>query len=436
MAAAAAAVGDLREVELNAGNDEIGEVARTFSELADSTRGLADALVRVSRGDVADIQPRSEHDGLSQAVMRLETTIDDLVSDVTTLASDARQGELDRRIDVTKFSGRYAGLATSLNEMAAACTGPLRGAATCLQGLAHRDLTLRMDGEFKGEFGRMQASLNEATEYLDGSFGQVSAAAAQVLTASEEIRAGSELLATQASQQAGSLQEIATSLDAVEGNTKSNSHEAAQAREFAAAAQAAARNGSVRMSELSEAMQRIKRAADETASIVSTIDEIAFQTNLLALNAAVEAARAGDVGKGFAVVAEEVRGLAQRSADAARTTASRINEAVVSVNLGVTMNAEALEMLSEIVERASQCAESVETIAKRSAEQHQSVRRVSHEMSELNGVTNQMAGYSEESAAAASELSSQSRSLHQLVADFQISGTKLDAQTESSWEAA
>src|SRR5690606_8490276 len=109
--------------------------------------------------------------------------------------------------------------------------------------------------------------------------------------------------------------------------------------------------GVERMERLAGAIGKIKGSADETAKIVKTIDEIAFQTNLLALNAAVEAARAGEAGKGFAVVAEEVRNLAQRSAEAAKTTSALIEGSVASVGEGVELSEAVVGALSDISER-------------------------------------------------------------------------------------
>ena len=105
---------------------------------------------------------------------------------------------------------------------------------------------------------------------------------------------------------------------------------------------------------MSTAIEKIKDGADQTARIIKTIDEIAFQTNLLALNAAVEAARAGEAGKGFAVVAEEVRSLAQRSAEAARSTAELISESQENAANGVVVSTEVSEVLSRIIEGLAQ----------------------------------------------------------------------------------
>ena len=154
-------------------------------------------------------------------------------------------------------------------------------------------------------------ALTRTISQLNQTSHQVSQSAGQVSQASQAMAAG-------AGQQASSLEEISASLEEMSSMIGQNAEHAGEANAKADAARDAAMEGRAAMNRMGEAIGAIKASADQTAKIVKTIDEIAFQTNLLALNAAVEAARAGDAGKGFAVVAEEVRSLAQRSAEAAK----------------------------------------------------------------------------------------------------------------------
>jgi uncharacterized phage infection (PIP) family protein YhgE len=174
---------------------------------------------------------------------------------------------------------------------------------------------------------------------------------------------------------------------------------------------------------MSESINKIKESSDQTAKIVKTIDEIAMQTNLLALNAAVEAARAGEAGRGFAVVAEEVRNLAQRSAEAAKNTANMIEESVKNAEDGVKIAGEVAQSFESIATGNAKVNDLIAEIAAASGEQSQGIDQVNTAVAEMDKVTQQNAANSEESASAAEELSSQAEELQSMVAQFTLTNT-------------
>jgi methyl-accepting chemotaxis protein len=170
---------------------------------------------------------------------------------------------------------------------------------------------------------------------------------------------------------------------------------------------------------MSTAIEDIKKSSDETAKIIKTIDEIAFQTNLLALNAAVEAARAGEAGKGFAVVAEEVRNLAQRSAEAARNTAEMIEGSVKNADNGVAISGEVATLLDEISGNNSKVNDLVGEISAASNEQAQGIDQINTAVGQMDQVTQSNAANAEESASASEELSAQAEQLSGMVDQLQ-----------------
>jgi len=165
-------------------------------------------------------------------------------------------------------------------------------------------------------------------------------------------------------------------------------------------------------------MEDISKASDETSKIIKTIDEIAFQTNLLALNAAVEAARAGEAGAGFAVVANEVRNLAMRAAEAAKSTSGLIEGTVKKVREGSELVERTNTAFAEVSKSAARVAGLVSEIAAASGEQAQGIGQINKAVSEMERVTQQSAANAEESAAAGEELTAQAGQLKRYVADL------------------
>ncbi|MGC3960371.1 MAG: methyl-accepting chemotaxis protein [Verrucomicrobiota bacterium] len=269
---------------------------------------------------------------------------------------------------------------------------------------------------------RINRQLGEAAQTLSSS-------ADQVTSASTELSSTSQTLAAGASEQAASLEETSASLEEISSMIKRNAENADNAKSLAAQTRQAADHGAVNMTEMTNAMGGIKTSSDNIARIIKTIDEIAFQTNLLALNAAVEAARAGEAGAGFAVVADEVRSLAQRSAVAAKETATKIADAIQQSEQGVAISAKVAASLQEIVAKARQVDDLVAEIAAASNEQKQGISQISMAMSQMDSVTQSNAASAEESASASEELTAQAQMLQSIVTDLQrlVAGTQSPA---------
>jgi len=239
-------------------------------------------------------------------------------------------------------------------------------------------------------------------------------------SAATQVSSASQTLAEGASEQAASLEETSASLEEIASMTRKNAESSGECDTLMAQAQETLGQTLRATEEMTQAISQIKASSDETAKIIKNIDEIAFQTNILALNAAVEAARAGEAGAGFAVVAEEVRSLAQRCAEAARETATKLEQSNARAAAGVEVADRVAQSVQRTTTSAGQVATLVAEIAAASREQAQGIAQVNGAVSQMDKVTQSNAATAEESASAAEELNAQTENLKRTVSSLQM----------------
>jgi methyl-accepting chemotaxis protein len=238
--------------------------------------------------------------------------------------------------------------------------------------------------------------------------------------AAADINSGIDRLSMRTSEQAGSLEETASSMEEMTVTVKRNADNARHANQLATAARDQAERGGVVATRAVAAMAEINNSSKRIADIIGVIDEIAFQTNLLALNAAVEAARAGEQGRGFAVVASEVRNLAQRSATAAREIKDLIKDSVSKVQDGSRLVDESGKHLNDIVAAAKKVADIIGEISSASQQQADGLDQVNSAISQMDEVTQQNAAMAEETSSVAASMKDQAKSLTNLIAVFKV----------------
>jgi methyl-accepting chemotaxis protein len=281
-------------------------------------------------------------------------------------------------------------------------------------------LGVRADSRTQDEIGDLLRSQGHMVEQLRNSLQTVRGATAHIHHAALEIASGNADLSRRTEQAAGSLQQTTSAMEEFAANVRQTAASAQTASDLANSASGVARRGGVAVSQVVATMDGISVAARRIGTIIATIDGIAFQTNLLALNAAVEAARAGEQGRGFAVVAGEVRGLAQRSAAAAREIKSLVDASLERVQAGNSLAGHAGRTMDEIVGSVQRVNDIISEISAAASEQSIGIQRVTSACVELDGVTQQNAALVEQSAAAAESLKEEAARLSTVVGAFQL----------------
>lgn len=401
----------------------VSGVNDTIVNIVNPLMVTADYVDKVSKGVIPPVisdNYRGQYNIIKNNLNSVVKMMNDLLREVDLLVKSAVGGQLTARADAHLFVGGWKQLVAGVNQTLDAVLQPINEAADVLEKVAARDLQVRVMGNYQGDHAKIKMALNTAVDNLDKALFQVTEGASQVASASEQISAGSQALAQGANEQASSLEEISSSLEEISSMTKQNADNASQAKNLSTEADSNAKMGTDAMNRMSDAIGRIKESSDQTAKIVKTIDEIAMQTNLLALNAAVEAARAGEAGRGFAVVAEEVRNLAQRSAQAAKNTADMIGESVRNADDGVKIAQDVSRSFDVITLSAKKVNELIAEIAAASKEQSQGIEQVTTAVAQMDKVTQQNAANSEEAASSSEELSGQAQELQSMVAQFTL----------------
>ena len=284
--------------------------------------------------------------------------------------------------------------------------------------LAEKDLEYRIEAEFPPAYEALRHNFNSTVQSLAKALGSVRQGAASLSNAIGEIRAASDDLAQRNEEQAASLDATSTAMGEVTLSVRETAESAALVKASIAEAQNEATEGGQVVARAVEAMAAIEKSAQEISQIINLIDGIAFQTNLLALNAGVEAARAGDAGRGFAVVANEVRALAQRSADAARDIKELIQTSSQQVGHGVTLVGATGQKLGQIVARVDEMTTQITEIASGAERQAAKLNEVNAAMGEMDRVTQQNAAMVEETTAATRSLADEASQLAAMVCDF------------------
>ncbi|WP_064709753.1 methyl-accepting chemotaxis protein [Rhizobium bangladeshense] len=292
-----------------------------------------------------------------------------------------------------------------------------------LRRLAAGDLASHIGEPFVAHLDALRQDFNHSVEKLNETMQAVGGNARAIGAGANEIRSSADELSRRTEQQSASVEETAAALEEITTTVRDAAKRAAEASQLVTRTRLGAEKSGEIVRKAVSAMQEIEKSSGEISNIIGVIDDIAFQTNLLALNAGVEAARAGEAGKGFAVVAQEVRELAQRSANAAREIKSLITNSGSHVQTGVTLVGETGKALDVIVTEVQEINQHVHAIAEASREQSVGLQEINTAVNTMDQGTQQNTAMVEQSTAASHKLATEAAALNTLLGQFRLTGT-------------
>ncbi|MDR3463326.1 MAG: methyl-accepting chemotaxis protein [Beijerinckiaceae bacterium] len=291
-----------------------------------------------------------------------------------------------------------------------------------LDRLARGDLNCGLSDTFPSEYGKLWADFNATADSLRTALSSIARSTQAIAIGTDEIALASQDLSRRNEQQAVSLDQTATELRLITKNVEKMAAGASEASHAVTATRHAVETSGSIVFHATEAMRNIKDSSHRIGQIVAMIDDIAFRTNLLSLNAEIEAASAGEAGRGFAVVASEVRGLAQRSKEAADEIKALISSSTEQVESGVDLVGKTGAALKEVIGQASIIDTLVLDISKYAQAQAASLAEINRVMSQIDKTTQQNTAMAEEATAASNSLASEAANLAGLVGRFRLGG--------------
>ncbi len=399
-------------------------VNNTVGNLKQMEKEINFVIDRVEQGQISDLEVWYEQfEGNWKSIVQsinvvVESFRTPLLS-ASGIFKSLAEGDLSARLE-GEYVGEFKDFQTYIEQGNNTIQSYIQEVDFVLNQLAENKYNVTIEREYIGDFTVMKTSLVAIIEQLNYVLGEIKDSS-QVITRSAKVSAETSVsLAEASTRQNQAITQLLQEMEGVIQKTKDNASSANNAKNLSTKTLDNAKNGNVEMAEMLVTINEISIASKSIENIISIIEDIAFQTNLLALNAAVEAARAGEHGKGFAVVAEEVRSLAGRSQKAALETKELINKSIEKVSEGTEKADTTSNALNEILRDITEVANIIENIASSSKEQTVQIESFGKSINSISDVANQNTSTSEESAAIAQEISAQTETLRNIVAEFEL----------------
>jgi len=403
----------------------VNEKAKALTLNLKNVNGEIKAMINAAavKGDLSFHINEAEYQGGWREIMtglnQVAKAVNAPIVEIRDVMDELSQGKFKKRVSGA-YAGDFQAIQQAVNNTMNTMNSYVSEISELLTAISSGDLTRKINSEYVGDFTAIKAAINNISDTLSTSMSEIAGAAKNVLDGASIITQNALELADGSHSQAASLEELNTSVEMINIQTRQFADNAAEANTLSIKSTHNAQDGNKSMKQMLGAMMQIKDSSGNISRIIKVIQDIAFQTNLLSLNAAVEAARAGEHGKGFSVVAEEVRSLATRSQAAAAETTTMIQDSIDRVESGVSTANITSESLETIVTNANEVLSLINNITSAASEQANMIAQISTTLLHTATTVQNNSRFAQEAAATAEELNSQSEMLQQMVARFKL----------------
>lgn len=329
-------------------------------------------------------------------------------------------GEFHVDLDLEADESEVGRMVAAIAFMKENLLGMIQEITQTLGMMGNGNYRIEIRQEYVGEFISIRDSLQQIAEKMRETLGTIRTVSGQIDSGSEQLAFAAQDLAENCTLQAAQVSELMTAFDAMTKSMEENAREAEESANMASSAGMTLTKGNEKMQELKASIQEVGKCSEQIGTIIGAIEDIASQTNLLALNAAIEAARAGEAGKGFAVVAEQVKNLANESANAAGRTTELIETTISVMDKSISIAEETEANMNQVMSSAREATEKmgqIEQILKRDT---QRMQELNQNVTQVSSAVDNNSATSEETAAVSTEQKTQVETMVELMERFEI----------------